>query len=770
MTPPGATAPLPSTDRSPAWWRPALLAVLTAALAIRFLGWPGVFRDGEVYLFGTDSYAHIRRIWLCVLHYPIVPYFDPYVNFPTGAISIWPFGFDLLLATVARIASPGAPVLRTVEASSAIVIPFLGLISLYFTARAARALEGATAGILAVGILAVLPAHVVPTRLANVDHHVIELAVLSWIVARWLEASRDSGLAGRVAVETGFLFALSFAFWSGAQLYAILVPAGFIGGAALDAWRGRVDERLLGAQRRFLGVAFLAMIPVVLISPFGWTGKFTLTGVSWFHPFFVLLSLLVLATAQAFLVRAARLPAGRRGAALALLAGGGLALLTIAFLAPRLVPLLGELIDFVRARDPQARFTAEVAPATAFPAGFLLHEFSAGAILSIPALLFLAWRLDRVRATLGVWFLATLFLAVLQPVRLGGYLAIFLAILLGSAAAALWGQGGRRRALAAILVVAGLLPGAMSWRIRTSVETLDGNPWFLAIDEALQWIRENTPLTSGWEETRVRPEYSVLAQWSYGNWINHIARRPTVANPFALAPWHLQGFKDSIEFAIAPDEEVADRIARGRGARYVIATPMLYTYLALARSIDAPTDAYVVEKDGQVRYRPAFFRLVNNRLTLFDGSEESLGGDDRAAALAHYRLVFEGDAQTLGIYAAEGEHVSTPPQLSFAKVFERVEGARLRGRTTPLSPVEAEVEIVTNHGRHFPWSATAHADASGRFTIQVPYSTRRRRATQVGVAGPWILRSVGRMARVTIPEESVLRGGVIDVDWEARAP
>ena len=765
MTTPGTAAQPTSEERSPLGWRVPLLGVLGLALAIRFLNYPGVFHGGEVYLFGTDAYAHMRRIWLCVLHYPIVPWYDPYVNFPAGATSIWPFGFDLLLATIARVVSPGAPVLRTVEAVSAIAIPFLGLISLYFTARAARAMEGAAAGILAVSILTVLPAHVVPTRLANVDHHVIELAVLAWMAARWLEAARDSTAAGRVAVETGLLFGLSFAFWSGAQLYAVLVPAGFIGGAALDAWRGRVDVPLLRAQRRFLGVGLLAMIPFVLISPFGWTGQFTLMGVSWFHPFFVLLALLVLIAAQTSLVRIAGLPEGRRGPAIVLLAGGGAALLALAFLAPRFVPLLGQMVDFVRAKDPQARFTAEVAPASAFPVGFLLHSFSAGAALSIPALLYFARGLDRAKATLTTWFLATLVLAVLQPVRLGGYFAIFLAVLIGSAGAVLWKRGGARRILAATLVIASLLPAGARWRVRSAVETLDGNPWFLAIDEALRWIRENTPPTSGWEDTRVRPEYGVLAQWSYGNWIVQIGHRPSVANPFALAPWHLRGFEDSIRFMIARDETAADRIARERRVRYVIATPMLYTFLALARSIDAPTGAYAVEGEGEVRYTPAFFQLIGNRLTLFDGSEDTTAEGERAPALAHYRIVFEGDPQTPGTYTAEGERVSTPLRISFAKVFERVEGARLRGRTAPLSPVEAEIEIVTNQGRHFLWKASVRADEAGRFTLRVPYSTARARAMEVGAAGPYFLRSSRRRARVMVPERSIREGASLEIDW-----
>jgi asparagine N-glycosylation enzyme membrane subunit Stt3 len=96
-----------------------------AALAIRFLNWPGVFRDGEVYFFGTDSYAHIRRIWLCVLHYPVVAAHDPYLNFPEGTTWLWPPGLDLLLATASSLASRFT-LNSTTEAVAACAIPFWG--------------------------------------------------------------------------------------------------------------------------------------------------------------------------------------------------------------------------------------------------------------------------------------------------------------------------------------------------------------------------------------------------------------------------------------------------------------------------------------------------------------------------------------------------------------------------------------------------------------------------------------------------------------------
>ena len=763
MTTPVAAAQTSSERRPSLAGRMALPVVLGLALAIRFLNYPGVFHGGEVYLFGTDSYAHLRRIWLCVLHYPIVPWYDPYVNFPAGATSIWPFGFDLLLATIARIASPGAPVLRSVEAASAVTIPFLGLVSIGLAARAARTIGGAWAGILAAVILAFLPAHILPTRLANVDHHVMELAVLAWLAARWLDAARKPSAARRVATETGLLLALSFAFWSGAHLFAVILSAGFVAGSAAAAARGARDPDLEGAQRRFLGIAAAASIPLVALSPYGRTGQFTLINVSWFHPAFLLATLAVLALIQKALARVTSLPAPQRLRVLfALLVTGGVAFGSV-LLAPRILPFFGQTIAYVRGVDPQARLAAEAQPFSAFPVRFLLHFFSLGVLLSLPALALLLRRIDRARATLAGWFLVTLVLAALQPVRLGSYFGMLLAVTLAAAAADAWRARGLGRAAAAILVLCALLPGAMELRVRRDVETLDGNPWFLAVEEGLLWLRESTPPTRGWEDTRVRPDYGVLAQWSYGNWINHLARRPSVANPFSSAPWHLAGFADSIRFMIAENEAGADRIVRARRVRYVMATPILHTYLPLAASVKAPTALHATGEGKDVRYTPAFFRLVGNRLTLFDGTGNFAAGRAPIPALGHYRLVFEGSRNTSAVYTPEGDGVPTPPEIAYVKIFERVEGARLRGSARPLSRVSASLEGVTNQGRRFTWTTQARADTRGVFEVRVPYATARARAREVGAAGPCVVSVGGRSVPVEIDEPTVRKGRIVEV-------
>ncbi len=85
-----------------------LALALIAGAAFRILpAWSGVMSGRGAVFLGNDAYYHVRRIQYAASHYPTVLDFDPYVNFPEGAPIYWPHGFDLLLASAARLFLPG---------------------------------------------------------------------------------------------------------------------------------------------------------------------------------------------------------------------------------------------------------------------------------------------------------------------------------------------------------------------------------------------------------------------------------------------------------------------------------------------------------------------------------------------------------------------------------------------------------------------------------------------------------------------------------------
>src|SRR5262245_5359915 len=80
------------------------LALFASALLVRSLRFGLVFRGGRVHFpFGADELYHMRRIWFSVVNFPAALSFDPYMNHPEGAASIWTPVFDWSIAALARV-------------------------------------------------------------------------------------------------------------------------------------------------------------------------------------------------------------------------------------------------------------------------------------------------------------------------------------------------------------------------------------------------------------------------------------------------------------------------------------------------------------------------------------------------------------------------------------------------------------------------------------------------------------------------------------------
>jgi len=99
------------------------------------------------------------------------------------------------------------------------------------------------------------------------------------------------------------------------------------------------------------------------------------------------------------------------------------------------------------------------------------------------------------------------------------------------------------------------------------------------------WVRENTPITSGFWDTKAKPEYSVLASWSRGNMFTYISQRPNVAN-------NIGGYPDTREANIAPyrfftatNLSEGEAILQRYGVKYIVVEEMLLSG-AFGRMLD----------------------------------------------------------------------------------------------------------------------------------------------------------------------------------------
>lgn len=368
----------------------------------------------------------------------------------------------------------------------------------------------------------------------------------------------------------------------------------------------------------------------------------------------------------------------------------------------------------------------------------------------------------------------------------------------------------------------GAYPGWMSVGIREPDRDL--RLWL----EGLDWMRENTP-DAGVDLALVidRPPpgelyeypartYGVLSWWDYGHWIETTARRPPVANPFQqAAPFASLWFT---ERDVEEAERKLDAWVQGKGpVRYVwiddeMATGKYGAITVWANSQNASRPTWGNDEswaqrslrvDGKAAQvlgvGPAYAETMMARLY-----------DDDAYGLSHYRLVYEHPSYVaVGSVAADNgqgrcvhdvipsrscpisisneaiedwradpsravrlgddAHAYDLAVQSRLKLFERVEGARIKGMVEPGALVTAQMVLVLTQpsGPERSWEhrVTTTADAGGAFELVWPYPTQEPLPTAEGgtneivrAASKLLVRSDALSVELDVPERAVVEG------------
>ena len=153
------------------------------------------------------------------------------------------------------------------------------------------------------------------------------------------------------------------------------------------------------------------------------------------------------------------------------------------------------------------------------------------------------------------------------------------------------------------------------------------------VRSTMRWLAEHTPDSA---------DSGVIATHDLGHLITLWARRPTVSSPFSQAPWHVAGNERAAAVLRSEDDEEAWQRAVATRARYVVVVPF----------------AVILGRDGSADTATLARRLLEH--AALDG--EGTG---------HFRLVHDSPEDRVF------------KQRPYARVFEVVEGARLRGRAEP---------------------------------------------------------------------------------------
>jgi len=262
--------------------------------------------------------------------------------------------------------------------------------------------------------------------------------------------------------------------------------------------------------------------------------------------------------------------------------------------------------------------------------------------------------------------------------------------------------------------------------------------------DALLWLRDNTPRTSGLDDPSVRPEYGVMSFWDYGHHLNFYAERPNIANPFSQLGTNREGILNDARFFTEEDEEKAAGLLEDLGVRYLLLDNqdmgMHLVYLGKGQG-EATSVGYGLMMGT---------RLYRQNGLAVDMDEKETG------ALGHFRLVYESKHDS-DLKTTSGE------PISYFKVFEFVESARVYGETEPDTPVSAEINVRTNRGRGFVYLARTMSDKEGRYELSLPYPTVEN-PYETGAAGPYRMRGAGRAVEVDIQDVDVTEGRSIRVD------
>lgn len=723
----------------------ALLAVVALALAARSAGFEWAFVGGDDVVFTIgDPYYHLRRAWVTFLDFPHLLEFDPYLAFPDG----WPVPMPPLWTwTLAGVARGFGSSQAVFEHVAAWLPAFVGALTVLPVYAVTRRFAGPATALAAGTLLALLPVHLSYSSVGNPDHHALESllgAVLLWLYVLGLERARVGRAllavhAGLVAARVAMLLT-----WSGSLLHLGIGEAALVLAAVLAGDRRRLALTGAGDLLAAAAIAPFAMRAVAVGAP-----PFSSVELTLLHPLFYLCAGGV-ALAAAGLEQLA--PARRAPARLLRVAAIGavvaLALLAVPSVRDGIVQAQAMLTkgNVWHARAAEQQPLVRTRPALDASVGIEALGLFVFLVPFAPLAVLGAARDPARRAPalfLGAWTALAGGLALTQ---------LRLCVDYAPAAAAVFAlglrEGGVRlsralghrprtaalltAALAAALLAPGLGDLARAARGSWGALAGPGAPGDRALATPAgtlmrfaRAVRAATPETAGFLGDGV-PAYGVIVFPGIGHTFLYEARRPTPAGNFG--PYaNAERFEAARTFFALEDEKAAVERAEELRSPYVV------TNLAMG---EGP-------------------RTLLHRLHVDDG---------RAAKglplWERFRLVTEGPAGGTPLAQALGRR-SLPSAVPY-KLWEIVEGARLRVAARPGAAVTASVVVGTPIGRRFEVRAEATADGEGVATLRVPYATLTSAPARPET--PWRVASEGRAVAVALDEEQVRTGATVDVD------
>ncbi len=760
-----------------------LILIFLLALVFRSFAFDKIFVDGNVLFQGYDEYYHARLITYAVHNFPGYMWFDSYVDYPNGIDVGWMPLYDLTTAFIILVLGLGSPTVHTIETVAAIFPAILGALTVIPIFLIGKELLDKKLGLLSAFLFAIMPSHILVSRLGAVDHHVAETLLFALILlliilslkkasgknreatGQSVKSEKNGGIPGRIftgnhmslAALAGVIIAVLVFTWSAAPIYIAIFSMYFIVQYGVNLYRKQAsnDIMLIGAIAAFTAIAIS-----VFLYLFHWIPLYQVAGIAVFFASVIF----------GWFVSNAML---KRKTHWALYPMAMVALLLIIYAAIMSSPALGQLFNGLIQFLARENITGTIAEAQPFASDFF--SLFIGLYFSNPygstlvfaffgVILFLLYELRSRFAPEKLLFIVCGFAVTIlafQQVRFAYLMAIFVAIF----CAYFIYRGFFYRKIVNYNTVVGIILSVIIITLTAyqGYSTAKEEPAITGDwQESLLWMRNNTPATSFYDNPKEQPEYSVMSMWDYGNWIEYEAHRPVVANNFQA------GAETADRFLTADTEETANAILDQRKVRYVVldsATGFGYKdnvhgkYGSVLKVAGKNESDYYYSFEVPVPDYTATVYLLNDnyyntifaRLYLMDGSaiENPLKTD--AKALSRYRLIYESNSTWLN-----------KTDVKTIKLFEYVPGARIKGRALPNASVSISIPVTTNRNRTFNYTNKVKADARGNFTLVVPYASEGTPYGTRPIGGYTLSVNGFAIKNISISNQQVIAGSSID--------
>lgn len=745
-----------------------LFLVFILALLFRFASINSVFSGNEIIFPGFDGYYHLRLITYSVQNFPGFLWSDTYVNYPIGYNVGWMPFYDLAVAFITRLLTFGSPTIHNIETIAAIFPAVLGAITVIPIFFIGKELRDPRLGILSALLFAIMPAHLAVSRFGLIDHHVAEVFLFSMIFLFLALSIKDDTKKDNTKTHiifagiAGLFIGILVFTWSAAHIYIAVFSLFFIILYGVNLYKGIPSNKIIltGAV-----TGFTALLISVILYIFHWIPLYQVAGV---------VAFLLLATVPGIISSAMQKKKIHWLIYPAFIVSIAIFMLGIIAFFPAQFGIFDEAINYLT-RENIVGTIAETRPFAEdyfsfISALYFSAPFGFALIFAFIGLIyFIVSELGSKFAPQKLLFLISalaMIILTLQQVRFSYLSSIFVAIL---AAYFIYRMIFEENFVYNTKSIAGLFFLVLIVGAPTAYQAyaISKEPPIITGDwrDSLIWLKNNTPTTSYYDAPDKNPEYSIMAWWDYGNWIEYVAKRPVVANNFQA------GVDIAARYFSAESEKTANDILDQRKARYVIVDEetgfgykdFVYgkfkTVIELAGK-NISNYVYTFEIPGPNHATRA--NLLNNnyyntlyaRLYLLDGSSIDNPLKVRDEGLTHYRLVYESNT--------EG---SNKTGIKKIKIFEYVPGARITGVTSPYTGLEISVPVRTNTNRTFTYTSKGVSDAIGNFTLVVPYATEGTTYVTRPINKYNLLIHDHAVKSMDVSNQQILEGSVIDIGY-----